>query len=206
MRSLRDDIPLHFSIGGMAFNDAGAHERHPVLRTGPRQGGPSRQLRIHVLQRDHFICQLCLQRGGTLEVDHITPWSAGGEDTATNLRTLCQACNQHRSNFHYPGDPQPLPIAPCNRCATRSDATHTLRAWCPLCRSVGTTNPAEAPAPPTTAADAYAAPCPACHARPGERCTRAGTTHRVALHNPHPSRQDPSDNEHSHPNRTRGHS
>jgi len=33
-----------------------------------------------------------------LQLDHIVPWSAGGSDRSSNLRTLCNVCNEQRSN------------------------------------------------------------------------------------------------------------
>jgi hypothetical protein len=61
------------------------------------------RLRFRVLQRDHFKCVLCGQSpamtpGLKLEIDHIVPWSKGGLTIEENLRSLCMACNQGRSN------------------------------------------------------------------------------------------------------------
>jgi 5-methylcytosine-specific restriction endonuclease McrA len=33
-----------------------------------------------------------------LHVDHIVPWSKGGETTEDNLRTLCEVCNVGRGD------------------------------------------------------------------------------------------------------------
>lgn len=64
---------------------------------------PSLKLRWHVLQRDRFTCVACgaspaLTPGIKLHVDHITPWSWGGETTLVNLQTLCSLCNLGKSN------------------------------------------------------------------------------------------------------------
>lgn len=66
---------------------------------------PDLRLRFKVLQRDNFRCCACgaspsVTPGISLEVDHITPWSKGGETTIENLQTLCFACNQGKTN-HY---------------------------------------------------------------------------------------------------------
>lgn len=55
-------------------------------------------LRHKVLERDNFRCAHCgdspaLTYGVKLEVDHITPYSKGGETVIDNLQTLCQRCN-----------------------------------------------------------------------------------------------------------------
>lgn len=64
---------------------------------------PSLRLRWHVLQRDRFACCACgaspaLSLGIELHVDHIVPWSKGGETVLENLQTLCSVCNLGKSN------------------------------------------------------------------------------------------------------------
>lgn len=53
------------------------------------------RVRVAVMTRDGWRCQFC---GATerLELDHITPFSLGGEDFEDNLRTLCKPCNVRR--------------------------------------------------------------------------------------------------------------
>lgn len=56
------------------------------------------KLRLKVLQKDNFRCVLCgkspaLDFGTVLHIDHIIPFSKGGETTLNNLRTLCAECN-----------------------------------------------------------------------------------------------------------------
>ena len=55
-----------------------------------------------VLARDRWKCCSCgrsaEQDGVTLEVDHITPRSLGGNDDIANLQTLCKKCNVGKSN------------------------------------------------------------------------------------------------------------
>lgn len=55
-------------------------------------------LRYKVLLRDSFRCVLCgrspaMEIGCVLQVDHIKPWSLGGETELENLRSLCRECN-----------------------------------------------------------------------------------------------------------------
>lgn len=66
---------------------------------------PSLRLRWHVLKRDRFTCCACgasptLTPGVELHVDHIVPWSKGGETLLENLQTLCSVCNLGKSNVH----------------------------------------------------------------------------------------------------------
>jgi hypothetical protein len=62
------------------------------------------QLRYRILRRDKFKCRACGRSPAThhnvdLEVDHIVPWSAGGETVVKNLQALCQKCNRGKSNL-----------------------------------------------------------------------------------------------------------
>jgi len=64
---------------------------------------PSLRLRFKVLLRDRFTCCGCgkspaTSPGTELHVDHIQPWSKGGETKIENLRTLCSLCNIGKSN------------------------------------------------------------------------------------------------------------
>lgn len=59
--------------------------------------------RFRVMKRDGFKCVLCgtspaLNPDCELHIDHIIPWSCGGETIEYNLRTLCSSCNLGRSN------------------------------------------------------------------------------------------------------------
>ena len=68
--------------------------RHmPRNGTGAQRGygRPWEKIRLAILQRDGYICQLCHRYGDT--VDHITPIHAGGTHDFSNLRCLCRTCN-----------------------------------------------------------------------------------------------------------------
>lgn len=59
---------------------------------------PNSALRWRVANRNGFRCQHCgkspaLNPGVTLHIDHIVPWSKGGETILENLQTLCSDCN-----------------------------------------------------------------------------------------------------------------
>jgi hypothetical protein len=65
-------------------------------RRTPRE--PNSALRWRVANRDSFRCQHCgkspaLNTGVQLHIDHIVPWSKGGETVLENLQTLCLECN-----------------------------------------------------------------------------------------------------------------
>jgi len=62
------------------------------------------RMRFLVMRRDDFKCRLCgnspaLKPGLVLHVDHIIPWSEGGETLMGNLQTLCEKCNIGKSNL-----------------------------------------------------------------------------------------------------------
>lgn len=53
-------------------------------------------------ERDEYRCVKCgraAEDGFALEVDHIVPWTKGGEDELSNAETLCKAyCHRAKSN------------------------------------------------------------------------------------------------------------
>ncbi|MCX6830088.1 MAG: HNH endonuclease [candidate division Zixibacteria bacterium] len=68
------------------------------------------QKRNEILERNGYSCQLCGAAGGDpdplypgrrvrLHIDHVIPQSQGGTDNDDNLRVLCSACNQAKSNI-----------------------------------------------------------------------------------------------------------
>jgi hypothetical protein len=91
-----------------------ANSSDVVLPASPRESNaPIRRtsrsidlrLRFKVLSRDSFRCRSCgaspaTQQAVLLEVDHIVPWSKGGETTLDNLQTLCSDCNQGKGDLH----------------------------------------------------------------------------------------------------------
>lgn len=59
--------------------------------------------RFRILVRDGFRCKSCgasplIQPGVELHVDHILPWSKGGETTDDNLESKCKQCNLGKGN------------------------------------------------------------------------------------------------------------
>jgi hypothetical protein len=65
---------------------------------------PSLRLRFKVMHRDNFTCKQCgaspaKDSSVVLHIDHIIPWSKGGDTTFENLQTLCLQCNLGKSNL-----------------------------------------------------------------------------------------------------------
>lgn len=64
----------------------------------------SMKLRFSIFLRDGFRCQSCGRSplttpGVELHVDHIIPWSKGGETIESNLQTKCKECNLGKNNY-----------------------------------------------------------------------------------------------------------
>lgn len=51
--------------------------------------------RTAVFRRDDYRCQICNERGGRLQADHIVPWCESVElrYSIENGRTLCVSCH-----------------------------------------------------------------------------------------------------------------
>lgn len=66
---------------------------------------PGMRLRFEVLKRDNFKCCACGASPAKdpaieLHIDHVIPWSKGGETEPDNLQTLCAICNIGKSDVH----------------------------------------------------------------------------------------------------------
>lgn len=93
-------------INGGDGRDRAAVRRGRRARPG-RRGRSSAtinwRLRATVLIRDNCLCRMCgaspaKDPAVTLHVDHIVPWSKGGETREDNLQTLCSVCNIGKSD------------------------------------------------------------------------------------------------------------
>lgn len=62
------------------------------------------RMRAKILIRDNCICKMCgaspaKDSSVVLHVDHIKPWTKGGETILENLQTLCSKCNIGKSDL-----------------------------------------------------------------------------------------------------------
>jgi len=95
---------LNSFIAYTQCNDVDAIEANPKKSLPRTPRDPSLRLRFKVLQRDRFSCVQCgaspaTMSGIILQVDHIVPWSRGGETVLENLQTLCSKCNLGKSDL-----------------------------------------------------------------------------------------------------------
>lgn len=61
------------------------------------------KIRLQVFKRDNYACKICGKNpannlGVILHLDHIKPFSKGGDNSLENLRTLCSKCNLGKNN------------------------------------------------------------------------------------------------------------
>jgi hypothetical protein len=77
--------------------DGGKTKENKLLRSRDDY----KQLRKSVFERDDYTCQICLKRGGDLEMDHIKEWCNYPElrFNAENCRTLCKRCHRQTDNY-----------------------------------------------------------------------------------------------------------
>jgi hypothetical protein len=94
-------------INGNAGSESGTQEFSDRESKQPSSRKTSKKinwrLRAAILIRDNCICKMCGASPAKtpeveLHVDHIIPYSKGGETLEENLRTLCSKCNIGRSN------------------------------------------------------------------------------------------------------------
>lgn len=79
------------------------HQNNKIM-THKTSSNINLRLRYQVLKRDNFKCVICGRSPAKdpnieLHIDHIIPWSKGGETIIDNLRTLCSDCNLGKSNI-----------------------------------------------------------------------------------------------------------
>ena len=96
------EIPINPSLPKSALIVQNVAADDTKKHKTPRE--PNLRLRFKVLQRDQFRCCSCgaspaKDPGVELHVDHIFPWSKGGETVFENLQTLCSKCNGGKSNL-----------------------------------------------------------------------------------------------------------
>lgn len=79
-------------------------EKSPQKKKHRTSRDINERMRFNVLKRDNFKCCACgaspaKDPAVELHVDHIIPWSKGGETVIDNLQTLCSKCNLGKSDI-----------------------------------------------------------------------------------------------------------
>jgi 5-methylcytosine-specific restriction enzyme A len=63
-------------------------------------GAAWQRLRLRILARDNYLCQVCHAKGRTTpatHVDHILAKAKGGTDSEGNCRAICRECHDRKS-------------------------------------------------------------------------------------------------------------
>lgn len=89
-------------VNETVINNLNSNQIKIKTRRTPRD--INERLRFKVLKRDNFKCVYCGKSPATdsnveLHVDHIIPWSKGGETVIENLQTSCSKCNLGKSDL-----------------------------------------------------------------------------------------------------------
>jgi 5-methylcytosine-specific restriction protein A len=66
-----------------------------------------RKTRKRILERDGYLCQVCLESGIIREakqVDHIKNKKSGGTDDDSNLQAICIPCHKEKTRLERNGD------------------------------------------------------------------------------------------------------
>ena len=95
------------SIENIDKNEKEIIEEKNLLSTLPKhktKRDPSERMRWIVMKRDNFKCCACGSSPAKdpsieLHIDHIIPWSKGGETEMDNMQTLCSNCNLGKSDL-----------------------------------------------------------------------------------------------------------
>jgi len=87
----------------IATSDTIKNRESSSPRSHKTQRSVNWRLRFKVMQRDNFSCRYCGRSPAKnpeieLHVDHVVPWSKGGETVIENLQTLCSVCNLGKGN------------------------------------------------------------------------------------------------------------
>ena len=141
-RSVEEVGGLAGTLAAVSEQVARGGERAPVVR-GPEDRQLDPRIRQAVLTRDGFTCRWCHRNAdevGAMEIDHIVHWSARGSDATDNLRTLCQDCNQARSNYRTDSETATalLIVGQCGRC--HDELGEEVAVWCLDCRRPSSTS------------------------------------------------------------------
>ena len=95
---------LDSSISEEIATSKNATENQPTQIQHKTNRDINLRLRFTVMQRDNFKCCACgaspaKDPSVELHIDHIIPWSKGGETVLDNLQTLCSKCNLGKSDL-----------------------------------------------------------------------------------------------------------
>lgn len=91
------ELDVAYNHGGVSLYQVNTGIRYPhePVTLRPKRPPIPLKLRLAVYERDGWACVEC-GSADDLTLDHLHPWSLGGEDTYENLRALCRPCNSRK--------------------------------------------------------------------------------------------------------------
>jgi putative hemolysin len=90
-RKARALVAALIDAGKLALTEDGLVNAWTV-QVGERPAIPA-DIRKAVKERDGNVCAYCDSKDGPFHLDHIVPWSRGGQHTIENLTVACAPCN-----------------------------------------------------------------------------------------------------------------
>lgn len=116
-----DDSHLADCLEEAALALGAARTRLGAPRVGEQREPIHPWLRRAIYWRDGNRCGWCFKGfdDGMLVLDHIKPWADGGTDRSDNLRTLCEPCNDDRSNYSTDSYTRVVAVGMCDHCYIR---------------------------------------------------------------------------------------
>lgn len=99
------DIPMNVATDSLSKSNSEPNPNQQARKPGHfTSRNINLRMRFLVMKRDNFKCCMCGRSPATtvgleLHIDHIIPWSKGGETIIDNLHTLCSDCNLGKSNL-----------------------------------------------------------------------------------------------------------
>lgn len=93
----------HSRNGWCEEHQSSSWERSHQGRSASQRGYGAawRKLRKRILERDNWLCQVCMSTGQVSQasaVDHIKPKSKGGTDDERNLQSICETCHKAKTS------------------------------------------------------------------------------------------------------------
>lgn len=88
------------SAGCPSAMPCATHSRKPFATSQYTAGRPWRRLRLEILERDGYVCQLQLKGCSVTAtvIDHKYNRARGGSDHRANLQAACKPCNDRKSH------------------------------------------------------------------------------------------------------------
>ena len=82
---------------GLVTKISAAYSPSSKIKLDARDAIPT-SIRKSVFEKQGMVCTYCGDTAGPFEIDHIVPWSRGGDNSPKNLCVSCRTCNRAKLN------------------------------------------------------------------------------------------------------------